>query len=98
MSLTFSKKNGWHVDRGGTKRWYLNGKRHREDGPAIEYPDGTKVWYLNDELHREDGPAVEYPDGTKSWYLNGKKVDQLVHWITTKERKVAQIKAGEYVL
>ena len=54
----------------GTKRWYLNGKRHREDGPALEYADGTKFWYLNGKRHREDGPAVEYADGTKCWYLN----------------------------
>ena len=56
----------------GTKEWYLNGKCHREDGPAIERPDGSKVWYLNGECHREDGPAVEQHDGTKIWYLNGK--------------------------
>ena len=31
----------------GDKFWYLNGKRHREDGPAIEYSDGGKSWYLN---------------------------------------------------
>ena len=30
----------------GTKRWYLNDKLHRTDGPAIEYPDGTTYWYL----------------------------------------------------
>jgi hypothetical protein len=35
------------VDNNGTKRWYLNGKLHREDGPAIEYADGNKGWYLN---------------------------------------------------
>ena len=23
------------------------GKWHREDGPAIEYPNGTKEWWLN---------------------------------------------------
>jgi hypothetical protein len=33
----------------GVKIWHLNGKRHREDGPAIEYVDGKKVWYLNDK-------------------------------------------------
>ena len=27
--------------------WYLNGKLHREDGPAVEYPSGDKYWYLN---------------------------------------------------
>ena len=31
----------------GTKHWYLNGKLHREDGPAIEYADGSKAWWLN---------------------------------------------------
>jgi hypothetical protein len=50
--------------------WYLNGKCHREDGPAVEWSNGDKYWFLNGELHREDGPAVEYSDGTKSWYLN----------------------------
>jgi hypothetical protein len=53
--------------------WHLNGKRHREDGPAVECTDGTREWYLNGDLHREDGPACEYPDGTRWWYLNGKR-------------------------
>ena len=61
-----------HVYDIGTKRWYLNGKRHREDGPAILHQNGDKYWYLNDELHREDGPAVIYANGDKFWYLNGK--------------------------
>jgi antitoxin component YwqK of YwqJK toxin-antitoxin module len=60
------------VHPNGSKWWYLNGKFHREDGPAIEYADGTKKWCLNDKLHREDGPAVEWSDGAKKWYLNGK--------------------------
>ena len=37
----------------GSKYWYLNGKYHREDGPAIEWADGGKQWYLNDQLHRK---------------------------------------------
>ena len=35
------------VDSDGSKKWYLNGKRHREDGPAVEWADGSKEWYLN---------------------------------------------------
>ena len=62
------------VDSDGTKRWFLNGERHREDGPAVEWSDGEKWWYLNGERHREDGPAIELPDGTKYWYLNRKEV------------------------
>ena len=57
----------------GTKYWYLNGMRHREGGPAIEYPNGSEEWYLNGKLHREDGPAIEYPNGIRRWYLDGKK-------------------------
>ena len=60
------------INRLGTKRWYLKGKLHREDGPAIEHADGTKEWYLNGKLHRKDGPAIEWVDGHKIWYLNGK--------------------------
>jgi hypothetical protein len=56
----------------GYKSWYINGKLHREDGPAVEYADGTKHWCLNGKYHREDGPAVENADGDKFWYLNGK--------------------------
>ena len=59
----------------GSRFWYLNGERHREDGPACECADGTKEWYLNGKLHREDGPAIEWPNGNKKWYLNGKIVE-----------------------
>ena len=31
----------------GSKYWRLNGLYHREDGPAIEYPNGRKYWFLN---------------------------------------------------
>jgi hypothetical protein len=61
------------VDDYGTKRWYLNDKRHREDGPAVEYSDGTKEWYLNGKLHRTDGPAVDWVNGEKSWWVNNKE-------------------------
>ena len=35
------------IDDYGTKKWYLNGKLHREDGPAVERSNGTKEWWLN---------------------------------------------------
>ena len=56
--------------------WFLNGKCHREDGPAVEWEDGTKNWWLNGKRHREDGPAIEWADGGKSWWLNGKKLTE----------------------
>ena len=57
----------------GSKSWWLNGKHHREDGPAIERANGNKEWYLNGKRHREDGPAIERFGGSKSWWLNGKE-------------------------
>jgi hypothetical protein len=60
----------------GTKFWYLNGKQHREDGPAVEYSNGGKYWYINDELHREDGPAIEWAGDYEAWYLNGERLTQ----------------------
>jgi len=58
----------------GNKTWRLNGKLHREDGPANEHADGYREWYRNGKLHREDGPAIEFGPrgyGEKRWYLNG---------------------------
>tara|TARA_R110000868_G_scaffold99024_4_gene272663 strand:- start:19507 stop:19767 length:261 start_codon:yes stop_codon:yes gene_type:complete len=59
----------------GGKVWYLNGLRHREDGPAYEGSNGTKVWYLNGLLHREDGPAIECDGGHEAWYYQGKYIN-----------------------
>jgi hypothetical protein len=39
-------RNGMIIDKYGRKCWYQNGRRHRTDGPAIEYPDGDKHWYI----------------------------------------------------
>jgi len=61
------------VDDNGTKFWYLNGKCHGEDGPAVEDAYGDKYWFINGERHREDGPAIEYASGYKAWYINGER-------------------------
>lgn len=45
--LAIWDKQMFHVNAHGTKRWYLNGKCHRVNGPAVEYPNGDKSWYLN---------------------------------------------------
>ena len=68
---TFGKQV-FRIDEYGDKNWYLNGKRHRINGPAIEFANGDKWWYLNGKYHRVDGPAVERANGDKWWYLNGK--------------------------
>ena len=66
------KFTGCVIDKNGSKYWYLNGKCHRTDGPAVERADGNKSWYLNGKMHRTDGPVCEYANGDKFWHLNGK--------------------------
>jgi len=51
------KFTGFIVYSDGTKDWFINGKRHRLDGPAIEYSDGSKEWwvdgkYITEEQHK----------------------------------------------
>jgi hypothetical protein len=60
------------VHENGSREWYLNGQRHREDGPAVEWASGNRYWYFNGEIHREDGPAIEQANGDRYWCLNGR--------------------------
>ena len=63
----------------GTKQWWLHGRRHRVDGPAIEWADGGKQWYVYGELHRTYGPAIEWDDGSKTWYVHGEPLTEAEH-------------------
>jgi hypothetical protein len=56
----------------GLIEYRLDGKRHREDGPAVEYANGSKSWWVNGKLHRTDGPAIEQADGRKEWWVGDK--------------------------
>jgi hypothetical protein len=38
----------------GDKSWWLNGQRHREDGPAVYHSNGAKFWFLNGEYLTEE--------------------------------------------
>jgi antitoxin component YwqK of YwqJK toxin-antitoxin module len=60
------------TERNGKITYKLNGKLHREDGPAVIYGSGRQVWYQNGKLHRDDGPAIIYVSRLQEWYQNGK--------------------------
>ena len=55
----------------GTKLWYLNGKLHREDGPAAERATGTNLWFLNGEplTMAEWVIASEKDPDTTAWLM-----------------------------
>jgi hypothetical protein len=61
------------IDKHGTKYWYdADGKKHRDNGPAVEWSDGDMWWYKYGLRHRDDGPAVERANGPKEWWLNNR--------------------------
>lgn len=66
-------KNGLYVDDDGTRNWYLNGKLHRTDGPAVEYVQRKKRTLLLGLCWGKNVPDDEYANGEKHWYLNGKR-------------------------
>ena len=68
--------SGIIANANGSREWYLNGKCHREDGPAVERANGSCEWYLNGICHRENGPAVEWADGYRAWYLDGVRLSE----------------------
>ena len=67
------------AEDGSWERWILDGKLHREDGPAyIRYEDNAttiKEWWIENCLHREDGPAYVVCKNQKiiyeEWWLDG---------------------------
>ena len=53
----------YYNDNVKSKKYYLNDKYHREDGPAHigYYRNGNikfEAYYINGKLHKEDGPAL----------------------------------------
>lgn len=62
--------------------WSLQGKLHREDGPAVELNLGSLsnepgeeeklVWYNHGQMHRNDGPAVVDGIGNQEWWITDK--------------------------
>ena len=53
----------------GAQYWFKNLEYHREDGPAVTFPNAHKEWWLNGELHRDDDlPAVIHNNGRQEWY------------------------------
>jgi hypothetical protein len=58
---------------GEKRQWTLNGKLHRENGPACIWPSGTKTWFINGKRHRLNGPAIEWSDGSKEWYIDSQR-------------------------
>ena len=58
------------IHSSGTKMWFVNGKKHRYNGPAFVSSLG-EIWYNNDMIHRLTGPAeINYELQIKLYYIN----------------------------
>jgi len=66
--VNFDKNNNLTISG-----WFINGKLHRESGPAIVWKDGARKWYINGKLHRLNGPAVIWKNEIKKWLIVAEK-------------------------
>lgn len=48
--------------------FFMNGERHREDGPAIEYDDGTKELWIN-------GKTIKVAKKSRKPFKSGEKIN-----------------------
>jgi hypothetical protein len=56
----------------GAVFYLLDGRLHREDGPAVELADGTEQYFYEGALHRDDDlPASVLSTGEREWYRYG---------------------------
>ena len=85
----------------GRNIWYIDGKRHRTDGPAVEWQDGDCDYYVNGKRHRLDGPAIirfvrnrtrdislmnTRSNDILTWYVNGKYCETIGEYETAVAR------------
>jgi len=68
--------NGWIETEHGSRYHYVDGKLHKEDGPAAILTNGTVIYYNRGKKHRNDGPAVIYKYGSGYYYCLGKKAPE----------------------
>jgi len=87
------------IDEYGTKRWWVDSRLHREDGPAIENPDGHKQWWVDGKCHRLDGPAVEFADGRKFWCVNDHYItDEITKWAKENEINIDNLSEDDKLM
>ena len=82
-----------HVRDNGDIEYRLDGKLHREDGPAIECANGTKHWYLNGKPIGSFYETKETWEETKLAY----KKTMTVSKATYPQQQLSAIKLGTQV-
>jgi hypothetical protein len=65
--------------------WTLNGKLHREDGPAVEYDDGAKEWWLLGRLYKNAAAWAQAMLKQRNEPHDEEAVQKYVRMILTKD-------------
>ena len=61
------------INNGYDTGWHLNGKLHRDDGPAVEHtPYELDTYYNEGRLHRKDGTIIALDMINRQWFKHGK--------------------------
>ena len=57
----------------GREEWYIHGKLHRINEPAMMTSRGDQSWWVHGKLHRLNGPAVQFRSGKHHWWIMHKR-------------------------
>lgn len=89
----FTGKVIWDTPNVKCVEYYLDGKKHREDGPAVEWENGDCAYMIHGRYHRKDGPAFYYPNskfvpGCIKYFYAGEEVspEDLFEMLTYEEQ------------
>ena len=86
--MTLEPESVMITDAAGTQLWYVTGRLHRTDGPALIWANGTQLWYVTGRLHRTDGPAVIWANGHQEWWVRGQNLTkEIISWMQQRDIK-----------
>jgi hypothetical protein len=76
------------IHSSGTKIWFIHGKIHREDGPAL-MTSRSEIWYYQGMIHRLNGPAEDSKEINELCYYiwdkqySKKHYNKIIFWCNT---------------
>ena len=103
-TLFYDKDYNLHNENGpavinpnGDCEWWLNGKKHRIDGPAISHDsDNYFEWWVDGKRHNENGPAICFANGNYSWFIDNINYSQSEFLAISRENKLKTILHESY--
>lgn len=64
-------------------QYYYKGLLHREDGPAVDFPNHKQYW-IHGKLHNQNGPAIIHNFKIEKYFYHGLECSKEVHAILTR--------------